>query len=158
VSGRARVELFVGEPALALPYGERVASSTKDQQVKTVVEALAAATRALGVTGVLNDKLAVEFALGRAWRDWPHGASFPSIAGIGASNLLYRGIHDSARRRLVAAGWHVDQWLTPFLTQEWWGAADTLDHVATDDLPAEAWTRLADAFIKALKPENITRD
>lgn len=51
---------------------------TKAMQETTVGEGLALGCLSLGIIAVTSNKMDVEFAFGRAWRNWPQADRFRS--------------------------------------------------------------------------------
>ncbi|KRE28270.1 hypothetical protein [Agromyces sp. Soil535] len=119
---------------------------TKDQQWKTVVEALAVACVAVGGSGMSSSKMNIEFAFSAAWREWPWRSEFPSVSERSA----YIYISKSERRNGVIGAFDLGRTMEPYLLEsyEWWGAEQALEHIGDRDGPsAEAWRWLGDAFV-----------
>ncbi|WIB63727.1 hypothetical protein [Curtobacterium sp. MCBD17_040] len=132
-------------------------SESKDQQIRWIVEALAAATLAQGVSAVTSGKQALESSLGSAWRNWDRAAAFPSIAGFHASNMLWGGLQRSDRRRGAVAAWDMQQWAAPYLVNAHWEVADVLEMRTDGRASARDWLALGAAFVAAFNDSEVQR-
>lgn len=128
---------------------------TKDQQVKHVVQGVAIATLAHGVAALTSEKMALEFASNRAWREWPEAANFPSIRGHDPGNLFWIGIGRSLRRVGAIAAWDQQQRTIPYLVIDTWSVEDCLAHHADERGSVTAWRELGRLFVADFKPDQI---
>jgi hypothetical protein len=133
-------------------------TTTRDQQVKTVIEGLALGTLAAGVHTIEASKLHLDFSLSHAWRKWPDAQLFPRIHGHSIDDYLRHGMSKSPGRRFGYAAW--EMWpMRPYLTMEAFDLDDSFDLFVSDQMPRRAsWSALADLFIGHLPEDASIRD
>ena len=131
---------------------------TKAQQETAVGEGLAVGCLAIGVIAVTSEKMAVELAFVRAWREWAWSSPFPVIHATHARNDLLRILHASPRRRgSVLAGWSSDREHQPYLPVDWGvdEAGESLE--SWTGVPLQGWVELARAFVEDLGEAKVRR-
>lgn len=129
---------------------------TKAQQETAVGEGLAVGCLALGITAVTSNKMAVEFAFIRAWREWAWALLFPVVHASHGRNDLLRILCASPRRRgAFVAEWSSEGTWVPLLrgglnVDE---AGDLLQ--GSTGVPPIGWTDLAQAFVDDLGTNEV---
>lgn len=135
------------------------ANLSKARQETAVGEGLAIGCRALGFTAVTSNKMAVEFAFVRAWRDWRYASTFRVVHATHARNDLLRILHASSNRRgVIVADWSCGRYYEPRLRGDW-----DVEECASlvergTDVPLDGWIDLARAFTGYFKPEEVRRN
>jgi hypothetical protein len=131
---------------------------TKARQQKIVGEGLAVGLLALGVKGVTSRKQAVEFAFGRASRNWAHRSRFPQVRADISRNNILAIMHDSASRQgAVLADWSCEKWCEPQLLVDW-PVEEAGDAMAEESGVAFAqWVELAEAFVGEFGEDEVRR-
>lgn len=128
--------------------GDMTSKLTKARQQTAVGEGLAIGCIALGHTELSANKMAVEFAFQRAWRDWPQARMFPQIrAGLDRNDIYYQIMGRSGNRQGPRlAYWNVGRTLRPQLSEgsDMEDAEDLIEKFY--ELPMSAWANLARAF------------
>lgn len=121
-----------------------------------VSQGLAAGCLALGVTAVTSNKLSLEFAFQRAWREWSGSHGFRFIHTGLERNDITGLLHRSERRRgpILAAWATVGPTWEPYLrgTYDLDDAADLLPKFESS-ISWEQWLELAGLFVAALQPD-----
>lgn len=131
--------------------------TTKDQQVKHVVEGMALGVLAQGVTAVTSAKVEFELGFNHAWRKWPRTAHFPSITGFDPGNQFWIGVGKSEGRRSVRAAWRRGQWSEPYVLLSEWTVDECLDCHADERASADDWKDLGALYVAEFKPEHLRR-
>jgi hypothetical protein len=132
---------------------------SKARQQKNVGEGLAVGVLALGVEAVTSNKMAVELAFRRAWRDWSCRARFPQVRAEIRRDDIVGILHDSANRRgVIVADWTSDgPEYVPTLRVDW-SVEEAGDFVGEEAGVAHAqWVELAQAFLAELKDCEVRR-
>lgn len=131
---------------------------TKAAQETAVGEGLAVGCLALEVIAVTAEKMAVEFAFRRAWRDWEWSSPFPAIHASHARNDLLRILRASPRRRgAIIAAWSSGRVYEPHLRGDWnLAEAGEILESATG-VPLRGWMELARAFTEDLGDHKVWR-
>jgi hypothetical protein len=115
---------------------------------------------AIGVVAVTSNKMSLEFAFGRAWRDWPGSHNFSKVrAGLERNDILYMLRRSERRRGPVLAAWaNAGASWEPYLVGQWEleEAADLLARFEPST-PWSDWINLAEAFLAGLKPDEVRR-
>ncbi|SMD24553.1 hypothetical protein [Lentzea albidocapillata] len=133
-------------------------SESRDQQVKRVVEAMAVAVWAAGVTALTSSKVDLELRFNAAWRQWPKAGQFPGITSYhDPGNLFWLGQERSARRTGVLAAWKDDgPWKKPALLQDW-PLDEFFEDMADEHVSADDWRQLGQLYVDQFKPEQLVR-
>ncbi len=132
-------------------------TQTKDQQVKAVVIGMALGVLAQGVDAVTSDKMSLEFAFNRAWRNWAQARHFPSIKGHDPGNLFWIGLDKSERRSGACAAWERGRWCAPYITYDDWTVEEALDLHADANVTALDWIELGRLVVEYFEPEKLRR-
>lgn len=117
----------------------------KDQQWKTVIDALAVALVAIGVPHIRKLRSTIELDFNSAWRNWPQSSSYPSIN----PDHFYVYVMKSARRNGAHGAFTWEGDLTAMLVggTDWWEPDELLEFIAEhSDTSADAWKSLATSF------------
>ncbi|GCE44196.1 hypothetical protein Rhow_008494 [Rhodococcus wratislaviensis] len=134
---------------------------TQARERTTIGEALAVGCLATGVSAMTANKMTVETAFRRAWRDWPGASLFKSIRADLARNDITTILYDSERRRTPhIAAWSTEDrgWWTPYLTVEWdmQEAVESIEE--TSEMSWHSWESLTKAFLDYFKDDELRRD
>jgi hypothetical protein len=125
-------------------------STTKPRQ-ETTVGQVALGFVVVGRESFNGQKMSIEFAFGRAWRQSSYSSRFPAVrADIERNSLL--GIIDRSpgRRTSHLAGW-AGQWAFLPYVAEGWEPEEVADVLAHDGgVSLEGWRQLAQAFLNHL--------
>lgn len=123
---------------------------SKDQQRKTVVDALAVALVAIGDPELHGQALTIELSFNGAWRGWPQNTDYPSI---NANDFRIYAMK-SARRVGAHGAFEWKNSLNASLiggTSEW-EPGEVLDLVAGFTVTsAAAWEDLARDFVRRVR-------
>ncbi|MFM9378075.1 hypothetical protein [Gordonia sp. VNK21] len=131
-------------------------AQTKDQQVKAIVIGMALGVLAQDVDAVTSNKMSLEFAFNRAWRNWPAARRFPNVNGNHPGNLFWIGLDKSERRAGGYAAWKLDRWCKPYINYDR-TVGEALDHHATTDVTVQQWIDLGRSFVDYFKPEDVRK-
>lgn len=129
----------------------------KDQQWKTVIDALAVTLVKIGQAELHGQKATIELSFNAAWRHWAQNADYPSIDP--------NDFHIYAMRsagRVVAHG--AFEWKKSLIASlvggtSGWDPAEVLDLVAEfSETPVAAWESLARDFAQRVQQKWPPRD
>ncbi|WP_422748016.1 hypothetical protein ACN27E_07920 [Mycobacterium sp. WMMD1722] len=129
------------------------------QQRNGVSEGIALGFCILGRTEFRFDKLRIDLAFERAWRDWPdrYRSQYPQVSTDlrNGSDAVWKMLHASHRSRVFALYW---DWESPgpitiYARQDDWDPEDPDDvdfavSVISGDVPADGWVLLARTFLE----------
>lgn len=133
---------------------------SRARQETAVGQGLAVGCLALGVVAVTANKLTLELAFERAWRDWPSAGLFPVVRASLERNDLPRILRDSAGRRGGGiAWWECGREWVPVLGKGFDDAREAGDALETGtDVPLGDWRLLARDFTAALGQGHVRTD
>lgn len=134
--------------------------TSKAGQETAVGQGLAVGCLALGVVAVTANKLTLELAFERAWRDWPSAGLFPVVRASLERNDLPGILRDSAGRRGGGIAWWAcgREWV-PVLGAGFDDAREAGDALETGtDVPVGDWRMLARDLVAALGQEHVRTD
>ncbi len=128
------------------------------QQRNGVSEGIALGFCILGRTEFQFDKLRIDLAFERAWRDWPdkYRSQYRQVSTDlrNGSDAVWKMLHANHRSQVYALYW---DWESPgpiriHARQDDWDAEDPADlefaiSVISGDVPAEGWVSLARDFL-----------
>lgn len=129
--------------------------STRDQEVKQVVEGLALGVLAQDVEAVSSAKLQLELGFNHAWRRWPRAGQFRRLDSAQPGNQFWIGLRRSRRRRGVCAAWALDRWAAPYVLYEGWTVDECLGLLADERASADDWHHLGRLYVSTFKPEHV---
>lgn len=128
----------------------------KDQQWKTVIDALAVALVAIDSPEIRGLRSTIELDFNAAWRDWPQATDYTSVD----PNDFYIYAMKSGRRSGAHGAFNWDGELRAQLVggTDWWAPEEVLDLVAENSrTSAEAWRALARNFASKARDSRAQR-